>query len=82
MSNWEKTYTQTESIIFPVNNFLGTIFIDNYFIEEIEHPEKLKDKAIIDVGAYIGDSALLLSKLTNNNVYGSGLNLYQAITKK
>lgn len=65
----ENIYTNGKYYL-PVNNFLGTIFIDNYFIEEIEHPEKLKDKAIIDVGAYIGDSALLLSKLTNNNVYG------------
>lgn len=53
----------------PINHFLSTVFVDNYFIEEIEYPEKLKEKAIVDVGAYIGDSALLFSKLTNNKVY-------------
>lgn len=43
-------------------------FIDNGLTDEDK--EFLKDKDIIDAGAYIGDSTLPLSKITKANVYG------------
>ena len=53
----------------PVKHFISTIFIDNHFIDEINNKNLIKNKAIIDVGAFIGDSALLFAQLTTNKVY-------------
>ena len=40
-----------------------------HFIPFLKHKDKLKNKSMIDAGAYIGDSALVLSKYTNETVY-------------
>lgn len=53
----------------PVKHFISTIFTDNHFIEEITNINSIKNKAIIDVGAFIGDSAILFAQLTENKVY-------------
>ncbi len=55
--------------LLPTPRFEPCVFVDGCGIGEIEHPEKLADKDIIDAGAYIGDSALLFAKLTEKKVY-------------
>lgn len=53
----------------PVNYFIDTIFIHRYFINEIKNINKISNKAIVDVGAFVGDSALIFAEYTNNKVY-------------
>lgn len=53
----------------PVNCFDGNVFIDRMFISEFKHPERFADKDILDVGAYVGDSSLILSEYTSKNIY-------------
>lgn len=53
----------------PINDFRAEIFYDRLGIERVNDLEKCKDKTIIDVGGYIGDSALVLSRLTSDKVY-------------
>ena len=55
--------------LLPVDNFTVEVFWDKCNIGELEHPERIKDGDIIDAGAYIGDSALILSTLTNGSVH-------------
>lgn len=53
---------------FPIN--IGPVtFYYRYFTNEIENIENINEKAVIDVGAYVGDSAVLFSQLTKGKVY-------------
>lgn len=45
------------------------IFYYDCYTKYLNNLEKVSDKDIIDAGAYIGDSALVLSKLTSKKVY-------------
>ena len=45
------------------------VFYSKHFIEELDNLRELRSKAIIDVGAYIGDSALVLQDYTDEKVY-------------
>lgn len=45
------------------------VFFDKHFIEDLEHLDRLRNRDIIDVGAYIGDSALMLQDYTDKKVY-------------
>ena len=53
----------------PVNHFSPNVFLYRYGMDLIRDKEYLRKKAIMDVGAYIGDSALILSEYTDNRVY-------------
>ena len=55
--------------LLPINHFDPSVFYDNYGIRYIQNIEAIQDKCIIDVGAFVGDSLLILSKLTQNKVY-------------
>ncbi|MBD5160646.1 MAG: FkbM family methyltransferase [Oscillibacter sp.] len=55
--------------LLPVNHFEPCVFIDKCGLPYLEHPERLRERDIIDAGAFIGDSALVLSSLTNRRVY-------------
>lgn len=55
--------------LLPIKHFNAAIFYDNYFMDEVENLAALKNKDIVDVGAFIGDSALLFSEYTDKNVY-------------
>ncbi|MDP3588907.1 MAG: FkbM family methyltransferase [Sulfuricurvum sp.] len=44
-------------------------FYDDLGLKKIEHIDFSREREIIDVGAYIGDSSLILSKYTKKNVY-------------
>lgn len=65
----------------PENKFISTIFLDEHFIYKLKNLDK--NKNIIDAGAYIGDSAIILSQYTNKNVYAFEpvTNIYNKINK-
>lgn len=49
--------------------FEACVFLDRCGVENLDNPEYFRDKDIIDAGAFIGDSALIFSGLTNGKVY-------------
>ena len=53
----------------PKNVFESGVFYYHHGIEHINNLNKLRNNDIIDAGAFIGDSALILSPLTNKMVY-------------
>lgn len=53
----------------PIPHFEASVFLYKHGINCIEHPEILKDKDILDVGGYIGDSILVLKELTDQKIY-------------
>lgn len=55
--------------MLPINDFRAEIFVERMGISCIDDKNKCAHKDIVDVGAYIGDSALILSELTSENVY-------------
>lgn len=55
--------------LLPINHFEPCVFIDKCGLPYLEHLERLSECDIIDAGAFIGDSALILSPLTNHKVY-------------
>jgi FkbM family methyltransferase len=55
--------------LLPRRIISTTIFYYNHFVDMLAHIEKLKNKEIIDVGGFIGDSAVILAKYTNKNVH-------------
>ena len=58
-----------KNYFLPINHFEPCVFIDKHGIEEIENIDILKEKDIIDVGGYIGDSILVLKPLTNRRIF-------------
>ena len=46
-----------------------TLFCDKAGFGELEHPERVRDKDILDLGAFIGDSSLVMAECTDKNVY-------------
>lgn len=52
-----------------VTQHLTHQFFDKYGTNQIENKEKIINKHIIDAGAYIGDSLLILSPLTHKQVH-------------
>ena len=55
--------------LLPVKSFDPSVFWSRYGIDRIEHLDKISYGDIIDVGGYVGDTALLFSPLTKQNVY-------------
>ncbi len=58
-----------QQYLLPINHFEASIFYYKHSIEKLSYLNKFKNKDIIDVGAYIGDSAIVLSEYTNNKIY-------------
>lgn len=58
-----------KNYLLPVNHFEPSVFYYRHGINELETLHKAKSKDIIDVGGFIGDSALIFSPLTNRKVY-------------
>lgn len=52
----------------PVRHFEASVFIYKHGIDCIENTGILKDKDILDVGGFIGDSILVLKPLTNRRI--------------
>ena len=55
--------------LLPINWFEECVFYYKHGIPELKNLDYFKDKNIIDAGAFIGDSALILSEYTNKKVY-------------
>lgn len=53
----------------PINHFEASVFFYKNGITNIKDLHKLKQKNIIDVGGFIGDSALIFSNYTDKKVY-------------
>ena len=53
----------------PKKHFEACVFKEKYGLEELKNKEYFKNKDIIDAGAFIGDSAIVLSDYTNKKVY-------------
>lgn len=64
-----KYYIYDNKYILNKNAFEFPNFYDKLGLDYIKNINSIKDKAIIDAGGYIGDTALLLSDYTNNKVY-------------
>lgn len=53
----------------PVKHFEASVFFYKHGIDCIENIEALKNKDILDVGGFIGDSILILKPLTEKRVF-------------
>lgn len=58
-----------KNFLLPINHFEPNVFVDRYGVEKIRNSKYFSNKCIIDVGAFIGDSALILSPLTSSLLY-------------
>ena len=58
-----------DGFYLPISAFEISVFFHKHSMHILSNHEKLKNKDIIDVGAYVGDSALILSQYTNKKVY-------------
>lgn len=54
---------------FIKGNFCSSLFNYEQELNNLKTIDKIKNKDIIDVGAYIGDTAIILSKYTNQKVF-------------
>ena len=55
--------------LLPIKQFGASVFLYEHCIDKLEHLERIKNKSIIDVGGFIGDSAIVLEKYTNKDVH-------------
>lgn len=53
----------------PINHFEPSVFLYRHGIDKLEYPDRIKNKSILDIGAFIGDSALVLKELTDKKIY-------------
>lgn len=53
----------------PINHFESSVFYHRHSIDELRSLNLIKEKCIIDVGGFIGDSALVFSPYTNKYIY-------------
>ena len=53
----------------PINHFEPSVFFYKHGLNKLKNLNYFKNKAILDVGAFIGDSALILSPMTTDKVY-------------
>lgn len=58
-----------DKYFLPLNLFDSSVFWSRYGIPECETLSSIKEKSIIDVGAYVGDSSLILQDYTRDKVY-------------
>ena len=64
-----KSFYEAAGLRFVNNNMTIHNFIDDFGLSFLGVRDKIMDRDIIDVGAYIGDSSLVLSKYTNGKVH-------------
>jgi len=65
-----------QNYFLPINHFEESVFYHKHGLHLVKNLENIKNRDIIDVGAFIGDSALILSPYTNNKVYS-----FEAVSK-
>ncbi|MGF0069765.1 FkbM family methyltransferase [Candidatus Spyradosoma sp. SGI.093] len=74
--NFEKTILTISDSLFvwknyflPIKHFEASVFLYNHGISQLDSAEQIRGKDILDVGGFIGDSALMLHGLTEGKVY-------------
>ena len=55
--------------LLPIRHFEPSVFYYKHDIDKIKNINFIKDKNIIDVGGYIGDSAIVLKDYTDKKIY-------------
>lgn len=65
----DNQYYAYEKYIIPIRNFQEDIFFDKLGINNLKTKTNIQEKDIIDAGAWIGDSSIVLSYFTNKNVH-------------
>ena len=58
-----------EKYIVPIKHFQEDIYFDKLGINNLKTKNIIEEKEIIDAGAWIGDSSIVLSYFTNKNVH-------------
>ena len=58
-----------KNYLLPVNHFESSVFYYRHGLSQLKTLDRVKGKAIIDVGGFIGDSVLILSELSPSAVY-------------
>lgn len=60
-----------------------TIFVDHAGFDKLHHLKRIRERDVLDLGAFIGDSALVLSKYTDKTVYAfePGRSNFEAMEK-
>ncbi|ONI37879.1 hypothetical protein AN639_01210 [Candidatus Epulonipiscium fishelsonii] len=60
---------QYKNYKLPVPFFTPSVFYYKHQLNEVSNLDKTKNKSIIDVGGYIGDSVLIFNELNPKNIY-------------
>lgn len=60
---------QYQNYKLPINHFEVNVFWHQCSVHMLKNKKKIKNANIIDVGAFVGDSSIVLSRYTNHNVY-------------
>ena len=55
--------------MLPIRHFESSVFYHKHSIKELTTLDKVRQKDIIDVGGFIGDSALVFSDFTDKKIY-------------
>ncbi len=58
-----------EKCFLPINYFETGIFYEKYSMDEFSQLDKIRQGNIVDAGAFIGDSSIILAQYTDNKVY-------------
>ncbi|GBR73677.1 methyltransferase FkbM family protein [Candidatus Termititenax aidoneus] len=58
-----------KKFFLPINWFEVCVFYNEYGLQKLKTLKSVKNKNIIDAGAFIGDSALVFRQYTNQKVY-------------
>ena len=58
-----------KNYLLPINHFEASVFFYNHGIKRLDSLDVFKNKDILDVGGFIGDSILMLAPLTNKKIY-------------
>lgn len=56
-----------QKYLLPINHFEASVFYYKHFLNEFNHLDS--NKCVIDVGGFIGDSAIVLSEYFNDKIY-------------
>ena len=63
-----------DQYLLPINHFEVCVFLYKHGIDLVRDKVCLRDKAIIDAGGFIGDSALVLQEYTDKQIYSFEVN--------
>ena len=58
-----------KNYMLPINHFEASVFVYNHGISQLNSVDTFKDKDILDIGGFIGDSVLMLAPLTSGKIH-------------